>query len=117
MTINKKDVVHLLETIAIYMELKGENPFKTAAFRKAATALETSDLTLDEIEDYTKLPGIGKGTSAVITEFVEEGTTSALDELKKEVPAGLIPLLQLPGLGGKKLLNCIKSLGLRMLKI
>ncbi|MGP9042629.1 DNA polymerase/3'-5' exonuclease PolX [Cytobacillus kochii] len=113
MTINKKDVVHLLETIAIYMELKGENPFKTAAFRKAATALETSDLTLDEIEDYTKLPGIGKGTSAVITEFVEEGTTSALDELKKEVPAGLIPLLQLPGLGGKKIAKLYKELGVK----
>ena len=38
MSINKKDVVRLLETIAVYMELKGENPFKTAAFRKAALA-------------------------------------------------------------------------------
>lgn len=50
---------------------------------------------------------------AVITEFVEEGTTSALDELKKEVPAGLIPLLQLPGLGGKKIAKLYKELGVK----
>lgn len=111
MNINKKDVVRLLEMIAVYMELKGENPFKTAAFRKAATALEGSELTIDEIGDYTKLPGIGKGTAAVITEYVENGKSSVLDELKMQVPPGLIPLLQLPGLGGKKIAKLYKELG------
>ena len=47
MTVNKKDIIKLLETIAIYMELKGENPFKVSAFRKAAAALETDDRSLD----------------------------------------------------------------------
>ena len=46
MSINKKDIIKLLEKIAIYMELKGENPFKVSAFRKAAAALEADDRSL-----------------------------------------------------------------------
>ncbi|KAB2338775.1 DNA polymerase/3'-5' exonuclease PolX [Cytobacillus depressus] len=112
MGMNKKDVVRHLETIAIYMELKGENSFKIAAFRKAAAALEANDQSLSEIEDFTKLPGIGKGTSAVIDEYIKTGSSAVLQELKEEVPNGLIPLLQLPGLGGKKIAKLHKELGI-----
>ncbi|HEY4551964.1 MAG TPA: DNA polymerase/3'-5' exonuclease PolX [Bacillaceae bacterium] len=111
MKVNKKEVIRLLEQIAIYMELKGENPFKTAAFRKAAGALETDDRSLSEITDFTELPGIGKGTAAVIEEFIQEGSSAALKELQEEVPKGLIPLLQLPGLGGKKISRLYQELG------
>ncbi|WML59523.1 DNA polymerase/3'-5' exonuclease PolX [Neobacillus sp. PS2-9] len=111
MEVNKKDLIRLLETIAIYMELKGENPFKVSAFRKAATALETDERTLTEIEDFTAISGIGKGTAAVIEEYMKEGSSSVLAELKEEVPSGLIPLLQLPGLGGKKIAKLYKELG------
>ncbi|PLT30223.1 DNA polymerase/3'-5' exonuclease PolX [Peribacillus deserti] len=110
MSINKKDIVHLLETIAIYMELKGENQFKVAAFRKAAGALETDDRSLFEIGDFTALSGIGKGTAAVIDEFIRDGKSAVLAELQEEVPKGLIPLLQLPGMGGKKIAKLYKEL-------
>jgi DNA polymerase (family X) len=112
MEVNKKDLIRLLETIAVYMELKGENPFKVSAFRKAASALEFDDRTLSEIEDFTSLSGIGKGTAAVLEEYINEGTSSVLTELKEEVPKGLIPLLQLPGLGGKKIAKLHKELGI-----
>ncbi len=112
MTVNKKDVIRLLETIAIYLELKGENPFKVSAFRKAAASLEGTEQSLAEISDFTKLPSIGKGTSAVIEEFIKEGQSSLLNELKEEVPKGLIPLLQLPGLGGKKIARLYQELGI-----
>jgi DNA polymerase (family X) len=112
MEVNKKDLIRLLETIAVYMELKGENPFKVSAFRKAASALEFDDRSLSEIEDFTSLSGIGKGTAAVIEEYINEGTSTVLNELKEEVPKGLIPLLQLPGLGGKKIAKLHKELGI-----
>ena len=112
MEVNKKDLIRLLETIAIYMELKGENPFKVSAFRKAAIALETDERVLTEIEDFTSISGIGKGTAAVIEEYVKEGTSTVLNELKEEVPAGLIPLLQIQGLGGKKIAKLYKELGI-----
>lgn len=113
MSVNKKDIIKLLERIAIYMELKGENPFKVSAFRKAAGALETDDRSLTEIGDFTALNGIGKGTAAVIEEYIESGTSSVLQELQEEVPKGLIPLLQLQGLGGKKIAKLHKELDVR----
>lgn len=110
MTINKKDIIKLLEKIAIYMELKGENPFKVSAFRKAAGALETDDRSLTAIEDFTALNGIGKGTASVIEEYMNEGKSTVLEELQEQVPKGLIPLLQLQGLGGKKIAKLHKEL-------
>ncbi|ENQ3105496.1 DNA polymerase/3'-5' exonuclease PolX [Bacillus cereus] len=111
MKVNKKQVIKLLETIALFMELKGENPFKISAFRKAAAALESDDRSLSEIEDFTKIPGIGKGTAAVIAEYIEVGASEVLTELEKEVPSSLLPLLKLPGLGGKKVAKLYKELG------
>ncbi|OCA91331.1 hypothetical protein A8F94_05585 [Bacillus sp. FJAT-27225] len=112
METNKKDVIGLLETIAVYMELKGENPFKVSAFRKAAFALETDNRSLSGITDFTAIPGIGKGTAAVIEEYITEGGSTVLKELQEEVPAGLVPLLKLPGLGGKKLAKLHDLLGI-----
>lgn len=108
---NKKDVIRTLERIAIYMELKGENPFKISAYRKAALALEQDERTLDEIEDPATLKGIGKGTAEVILDLKETGESSLMHELKESVPAGLIPLLQLPSLGGKKIAKLYQELG------
>ncbi|PEE41595.1 DNA polymerase/3'-5' exonuclease PolX [Bacillus pseudomycoides] len=112
MKVNKKQVIKLLETIGLFMELKGANPFKISAFRKAAAALESDDRSLSEIEDFTKIPGIGKGTAAVIQEYIEAGTSEVLQELEKEVPNSLLPLLKLPGLGGKKVAKLYKELGI-----
>ncbi|PHE96757.1 DNA polymerase/3'-5' exonuclease PolX [Bacillus pseudomycoides] len=112
MKVNKKQVIKLLETIGLFMELKGANPFKISAFRKGAAALESDDRSLSEIEDFTKIPGIGKGTAAVIQEYIEAGTSEVLEELEKEVPSSLLPLLKLPGLGGKKVAKLYKELGI-----
>ncbi|KYG58127.1 DNA polymerase/3'-5' exonuclease PolX [Planococcus maritimus] len=108
---NKKIIIRTLENIALYMELKGDNPFKVSAFRKAAQALELDQRSLDEIEDVTKLKGIGKGTGDVITELIAEGKSSVLEELQEEVPKGLVPMLKLQGLGGKKIAKLYKELG------
>ncbi|WP_066365941.1 DNA polymerase/3'-5' exonuclease PolX [Neobacillus fumarioli] len=112
MEITKKEIVRHLEMISTYMELKGENSFKVSAFRKAAHSLEADERMLSEIEDFTSIPGIGKGTAAVINEYINKGDSTALKELKQEVPAGLIPLLQLPGLGGKKIAKLYQELGI-----
>ena len=107
---NKKDVVKVLETIALYLELKDENPFKIAAYRRAAKALEDDERSIDQIDAPEKLPGIGKGTATVIKELVESGKSSLLEDLKSSIPEGLIPLLQLPGLGGKKVARLYREL-------
>lgn len=112
MNINKKDIIQLLEQIATYMELKGENPFRINAYRRAAQSLERDVRSLSEIDDFTQIKGIGQGTNDVIMEFVETGTSTVLEELKEDIPEGLIPLLQLPGLGGKRLSVLYKELNI-----
>ena len=107
---NKKIIIRTLEKIALYMELQAENPFKVSAFRKAAAALESDERSLSEIEDFTAIKGIGKGTAAVILELAETGESSVLKELEALVPKGLIPLMKLPGLGGKKLAKLYQEL-------
>ncbi|WP_096189650.1 DNA polymerase/3'-5' exonuclease PolX [Evansella halocellulosilytica] len=109
--LNKKDIIQTLEKIAVYLEIKGENAFKVSAYRKAAQALERDERTIGEIEDPSKLQGIGKGTAAIIEELVLEGKSSTLTELEEELPEGLLPLLKLPGLGGKKIGKLYQELG------
>lgn len=108
----KKDIIQLLEKVATYMELKGENTFKVSAYRKAAQSLEMDERTLDEIEDVTELKGIGKGVGEVIDEYRQSGQSSALEALQKEVPEGLIPLLKIQGLGSKKIAKLYKELNI-----
>lgn len=109
---DKKQVIEGLEAIAIYLEIKGENPFKIAAYRKAAQALEHDERTIDQIEDPKQLNGIGQGTADVIREFKELGMSPFLEELKEAIPAGLIQLLTLPGLGGKKIGRLYRELNI-----
>lgn len=108
--VTKKDIIRLLETIATYMELKGENAFKISAYRKAAQSLEVDERTLDQIDDVTTLKNIGKGVGDVINTYVETGESPVLDALKEEVPSGLIPLLKIKGLGSKRIAKLYQTL-------
>ena len=94
------------------MELLGENHFKVAAFRKAANVLELDPRSLAEMDNILELKGIGKGTGAVITDLLEKGESELLTELEEAVPPGLVPLLKIPGLGGKRIAKLHKAIGI-----
>ncbi len=111
-TLNKKTVIQVLEQIATYLEIKGENPFKISAYRKAALALESDERTLDEIDDPSTLKGIGKGTAEIILELKKTGTSAFYEQLAKELPKGLLSMLHLPGLGGKRIGVLYRELGI-----
>ncbi|MTT31693.1 DNA polymerase/3'-5' exonuclease PolX [Terrilactibacillus sp. BCM23-1] len=107
---HKKAIVQHLELIATYLEIKGENSFKIAAYRKAAQALENDDRSMALIDDVTKIAGIGKGTAQVILELQKTGESSLLRELQSSIPASLLQLLKLPGVGGKKIAKLYQEL-------
>ncbi|MCZ2258045.1 DNA polymerase/3'-5' exonuclease PolX [Sporosarcina sp. G11-34] len=109
---NKKTIIRTFEKIALYMELLGENHFKVSAFRTAANVLELDPRSLSEMDDILKLKGIGKGTGAVITDLIEKGESNLLNELEETVPKGLVPLLKIPGLGGKRIAKLHDAIGI-----
>jgi len=110
--VNKKQIIKILEEIAIYLEIKRENPFKISAYRKAALALENDVRSMQQIKDPAALKGIGKGTAQVINEWLATGESALLNELKAEIPESLLALLKIPGLGGKKIAKLYQELGI-----
>jgi len=111
---DKKEVAAVLEEIAVLLEIKGENPFKTRAYSGAARALIALPGDLSEIIDSTGLKGIkgiGEGLRERIIELHQTGGLKYYDELKASIPAGLMDMLRIPGLGPKKAKAIHDSLG------
>lgn len=92
-----------MDTIALYLEIIGENPFKVAAYRKAGQALETDRRSMAGIEDVSAIKGIGRSTAHAIEELMATGESSVLRSLQEKIPESLLGLLNIAGLGGKKI--------------
>jgi len=94
---------HRLNEIALLLEVRGENPFKSRAFTQAARTigeLEEEDIAPKvRSKEISKLPGIGATTFAVLADLVETGESAYLQSLRESTPAGLIEMLRIPGLG------------------
>jgi DNA polymerase (family X) len=102
---DKDEVASILAEIGTLLELKGENPFKTRAYANAARAIETVSEPLSRIiaEDRLgQIKGIGEALQQKIAELVSTGRLPYYEELKSSVPAGLLEMLLIPGLGPKK---------------
>ncbi len=102
---NKKEIIKLFEEISIMLELKGENPFKSRAYQNAARAIETTTGDVVELirdNEIHKVPGIGKAIADKLKTFVATGTLPYQEELKASIPEGLFEILQIQGLGPKK---------------
>jgi len=99
-----REVAKIFNNIADILEIKGENPFRIRAYRRAAQNIEslTEDITsLVEKKAIEKIPGIGKDLAQKIEEIVTTGRLKFYQDLKREVPEGLADLLSVPSLGPK----------------
>ncbi|WP_169977082.1 DNA polymerase/3'-5' exonuclease PolX [Tautonia rosea] len=101
------DVARLLDEMGTLLELQGENPFRCRAYHTAADAVRGvgGDL-LDMVSSgrlAAEVPGIGETIQSKITQLVTTGRLTALEELREQMPAGLVALLRVPGLGPKKI--------------
>src|SRR4051812_22216188 len=98
------ELAGLFETLAKLMELKGDTVFKVIAFTKVARIIRESNFDLrDCMEKGTlcDIEGIGKGSQQIIEEYIQTGKSTVFEEVAAGVPAGLVPLLQIEGLGPK----------------
>ena len=103
---HKKDIVEVLERIGTMMEIKGENPFKIRAYSAGARTLQAMEEDLGEVIEEGRLgdiPGIGKALTEKIETLYTTGGLEFYDKLVASVPSGLMDLLDIPGLGGKKI--------------
>jgi DNA polymerase (family 10) len=101
----KKELISLLEDMSDLMELKGENKFKIAAFKNGANTLRQLD-NFEELLNQNELKnvkGIGKGLLSVINEFIDEGEVKELNNLRSMIPNIMVEMLQIRGMGAKKI--------------
>ena len=109
-------VSEVLYQIADLLDLKGEIFFKTRAYRIAAQTIEALD---EDIAIVTKegrlqdIPGIGLAISKKVQELVETGKLEYFEELKKEIPKGLLVMLDILGLGPKKVASLYQNLDIK----
>src|SRR2546425_195045 len=111
---NKEKVAEILMEISTLLELKGENPFKSRAYVNATRSIESLDEPLEKIVAENRLgdvKGIGEGIQKKITELVTTDKLAYYDELKASIPPGLLALLEIPGLGPKKIKALNEKLG------
>ena len=106
---------HRLNEIALLLEVRGENPFKSRAFAHAARTI--GELKDDDIAPLVrsraiaKLPGIGSTTLAVLADLVQTGESSYLQSLRESTPSGLIEMMRIPGLGPTRIHRIHEGLG------
>ncbi len=98
-----QEIARIFNDIADLLEIKGENPFRIRAYRRAALNIESlsSDIASIPEGELVKIPGVGRDLAGKIQEYIRTGTMKAYDELRQEVPGGLSLLLSVPGLGPK----------------
>jgi DNA polymerase (family 10) len=112
---DKDRVAEILVEIGTLLELKGENPFKTRAYANAARTIESLNEPLAKLVAEKRLgeiKGIGEALEQKITELVETGKLKYYDELKASIPPGLIEMLEISGLGPKKIQALNQKLGI-----
>ncbi len=112
---DKGQVAEVLVSIATLLELKGENPFKTRAYQNAARTIETLSEPLDKLIAEARLgdiKGIGEALQQKITELVTTGRLQYYEDLKAATPPGLVAMLDIPGLGPKKIKALHDELGI-----
>lgn len=112
---DKSKVAEILVEIGLLLELKGENPFKTRAYSNAARAIENLDEPLDKViaaDKLTDVKGIGEAIGKKVKELVETGKLLYYEELKASIPEGLAEMLDIPGVGPKKIKVLHDKLGI-----
>src|SRR4051812_30685738 len=108
------DLARVFHEIGDILEVKGEVVFKTVAYHRAADAIGRSPVDL--VGAYRsgappKVPGVGQAIADKITELVTTGRMTFLERLREEVPASLVEILRIPGLGPKNVKRFHDELG------
>lgn len=109
-----KEVAYLLYEIADILEIQAVK-FKPQAYRRAAQNIESLGEAIEDVHKNGKLrdiPGVGEAISKKVGEFLDDGRLEYLENLREEVPEGVLTLLEIPGLGPKKVSLLYNEVGI-----
>jgi DNA polymerase (family 10) len=98
------EVCEIFQEIAEILEILGENPFKSRAYRNAARVLESANVDVQDLVREGRLeevPGIGSALAAKIRELVTTGRLAYYEDLKQKAPRDVLEMLKIPGVGAK----------------
>lgn len=113
----KNEIADVLTEIGLLLELKGENPFKVRAYQAGAKVLESLEeaelARLIAADELLTVKGIGSALAQKVTELHRTGKLEFFEKLKATVEPGLVELLEIPGLGPKKIKALYDKLGVR----
>ena len=120
-SIDNQSVARVLQQISDMLEFKNENPFKIRSYQMAAETIGSMgtpvvDIATQGASELQKIPGIGKAISAQIIEIVETGKSSYFEELTKDVPATVLDLRRVSGIGLKTAQLLYRDVGIKSLE-
>jgi len=109
------DIARLFDEVADLLEIQDANPFRVRAYRNAARTIRDypeplTDLVRAGTKDLTDIAGIGDDLAEKITDIVTTGELPLRKQLASKLPAGLLDLLRIPGLGPKRVKLLYKKL-------
>src|SRR5213592_3861595 len=109
------DIARLFDEVADLLEIQDANPFRVRAYRNAARTIRDfpepiAELVRSGAKDLTDIPGIGEDLAEKITDIVTAGELPLRRQLAAKLPAGLLDLLRIPGLGPKRVKLLYKKL-------
>jgi DNA polymerase (family 10) len=109
---DNKAIANTFLELGQLMELHGESPFKTKAYQNAYLSLKKLGTPINELSDaeLKTIPGIGSAIQEKIKELLEKGSFSAIDKYREMTPPGVREILQVKGLGPKKVQAIWKEL-------
>ena len=96
------EVARQFELMADVLELKGENPFRIRAYRRAAQSLESLSEDIETVAREDRLediPGIGADLAGKIQEYLRTGKIKEIAAASKGTPRGVVELMNIPGIG------------------
>lgn len=107
-------IAERFDLLARLMEIHGENPFKAKSYSSAAYQIDQLKLPLAQMDGarIAELKGIGASTAAKISEILETGSLKALDEILAKTPPGILEMMEVKGLGPRKIATIWREMGI-----